>query len=119
MLWEMPHATKACKAKALRDGEEYFYIFLLGTREDWRGRGLCSAMVRHYQSVATKVQAPIYMEAATEYCWRLYQRLEFETVGEIVLGEGKAKADGSECVGGPGFKLWGMIWRPEKVKERA
>ncbi len=116
MLWEMAHATKACKAKALRGGERYFYVFFLGTAEDGRGQGLCSAMVRHYQARAAREQAPIYMEAATEYCWRLYEKLGFETVGVFVLGKGKAAADGEACVGGPGFRLWGMIWRPEKVE---
>ena len=111
----MARETKACKAKALREGEKYIYVYFLGTLEKGRGQGLCSAVVRHYQARATREQAPIYLEAATEYCWRLYEILGFVTMGEMVLGKGKAAADGSACVGGPGFRLWGMIWRPEKV----
>lgn len=89
-------------------------MFFLGTREDGRGRGLCSALVRRYQAMAAREQVPVYMEAATEYSWRLYERLGFVTVDEIVLGEGKAAADGTACLGGPGVRLWGMIWRPGK-----
>lgn len=113
---EMARETKACKAKALREGEKYFYVFFLGTLEEGRGQGLCSAVVRYYQARATEEQAPIYLEAATEYCWRLYERLGFVTMAEMVLGEGKAAADGLACVGGPGVRLWSMIWRPEKLE---
>lgn len=117
MFSEMAHATTACKAKALHGGEKYFYVYFLGTVEDGRGKGLCSEIVRHYQKMAAEQQASIYMEAATEYSWRLYERLGFVTVGEIVLGEGKVGADGEECVGGVGVRLWGMAWRPEGVGE--
>ena len=112
MLWEMSPLTRAMKAKGLQRGEKYYYVFFLGTREDGRGEGLCSAMVRHYQAIAAREQVPIYMEAATEYSWGLYKTLGFATVDEIVLGRGKAGADGTQCAGGPGFKLWGMVWRP-------
>ena len=116
MLSEMAHATKPLKAKALSKGEKNFYVLFLGTPEHERGKGLCSAMVRCYQARAMREQASIYLEAATEYCWRLYLKLGFVTVGEIVLGEGKAAPDGSNCVGGEGVRLWGMIWRPEGVE---
>lgn len=115
MFWEMAPLTKACKAKALRRDEKYYYVFFLGTREDGRGRGLCSAMVKHYQATAATEQVAIYMEAATEYSWRLYEGLGFVTVDEIVLGKGTAAADGTACAGGPGLTIWGMIWRPEKL----
>ncbi|MCJ1231965.1 hypothetical protein MMC12_008645, partial [Toensbergia leucococca] len=114
MLWEMSPLTSACKAKGLRANEKYYYVFFLGTSREARGRGLCSAMVRHYQSVAASAQLPIWMEAATEYCLRLYLRLGFVVV-KMVLGKGKAAADGNLCEGGPGVKIWGMVWRPESV----
>lgn len=115
MLGEMAPRTKACKKKALREGERYYYVWFLGTREDGRGKGLCSALVRHYQAIAAGERAPVYMEAATEYSRCLYEKLGFVTVEEIVLGEGKAAADGTVCVGGPGVRIWGMIWRPGKL----
>jgi hypothetical protein len=39
MLLEYEPLTDAAKAKALRKGETYFYVFFIGTREDCRGRG--------------------------------------------------------------------------------
>lgn len=53
------------------------------------------------------------MEAATEYCWKLYLKLGFVTVEELRLAEGKADETGRQCVGGKGVTLWAMIWRPE------
>lgn len=108
MVQELLLLTKACKAKCLREDEEYYCVFFLGTQESGRGKGLCSATVKHYQSIAAREQLPIYMEAATEYCWGLYKKLGFVTVDALLLGEGKAAADG------PGVKMWGMIWRPER-----
>lgn len=112
ILYEIPRLTAACKAKAVEKDERYYYIFFLGTAAEGRGQGLCSALVRHYQDLATKEGASIYLEAATQSCRRLYQRLGFVTVDEIVLGGGRAAADGTSCVAGPGVTLWGMIWRP-------
>lgn len=40
---------------------------------------------------------PIYMEAATEYCWGLYKKLGFVTVEDIWLGKERANADGTQC----------------------
>ena len=114
MLRELSPATAAVKAKTLKKGEKYYYVFFLGTREEGRGKGLCSAIVKRYQDLAKRDGVPIYMEAATEYCWGLYKKLGFMTVEEIWLGKGKASADGTQSLGGPGFKIWGMIWRPEQ-----
>lgn len=115
MMLELPRLTKACEAKCLGKDDKHYYIFFLGTEESGRGRGLCSAIVRHYQSIAARERLPIYIEAGTEYCWGLYEKLGFQTVGEVLLGKGKAAADGTPCVNGPGVKIWGMIWRPEEV----
>jgi ribosomal protein S18 acetylase RimI-like enzyme len=117
VLHELPSVTGPCKAKALKRGEKFYYIFFLGTEERGRGKGLCSTLIRHYQAIAAKENFPIYMEAATEYSWNLYKKLGFETVDELPIGKGKAAANGTKLSGGPGFKIWGMIWRPdEKLK---
>jgi len=112
MISELSPLTKACKAKALREDERYYYVFFLGTRKDGRGRGLCSALVRHYQSIAARDRLPIYLEAATQYCLGLYLKLGFVVVDELRLGKGKVDIDGEPCRDGPGFCIWGMIWRP-------
>jgi ribosomal protein S18 acetylase RimI-like enzyme len=113
MIRELPAATKPLKERALQGQKDYYYVFFLGTSKDGRGQGLCSAILRHYQAIATKANLPIYMEAGTEYAWGLYKSLGFITVGEIVVGVGKAAVDGTPCEDGPGVKTWGMIWRPE------
>ena len=112
MIFELTPLNDACKTKALKQDERYYYVFFLGTLKKGRGRGLCSALVRHYQSVAARDNLPIYLEAATEYCLGLYRKLGFVVVGETWLGKGRVDKDGLPCNGGPGFKIWGMIWRP-------
>ena len=39
MLLEYEPQTNAARAKVLKKGEMYFYIFFVGTRDDCRGRG--------------------------------------------------------------------------------
>ena len=113
MIHEQERDSERCKKKALRGEKDYYYVWFLGTSKDGRGQGLCSAIVRHYQSIAAKENLPLYMEAGTEYAWGLYKTLGFITVDEMLVGKGKAAADGSLCRGGPGVKTWSMIWRPE------
>lgn len=113
MMLEIPRHGAEFKSKALVKGERYYYIFFLGTREEGRGKGLCSAVVRKYQDIAKRDGLPLYMEA-TEAGHRLYMKLGFTNVGKAVVGEGKANADGTLGEGGPGFALYGMVWRPEE-----
>lgn len=51
--------------------------------------------------MAAREKVPIYLKSATIYCWRLYKRLGFVTLEDIVLGEGKSAADRKVCAGGP------------------
>lgn len=113
ILWELPIHEKPFHEAALHPGETYFYVFFLGTRPEGRGKGSCSAMVRHYQARAAETNKPIYLEAATAYAWHLYKKLDFQTVGTALIGEGKANLDGTLRKGGPGFRVWGMVWRPD------
>jgi len=69
-------------------------------------------MVKHYQEIARKDGLPLYLEAGTDYSWKLYTKLGFETLHTMLLGEGAYNADGKKEVGGSGIKLRGMIWRP-------
>lgn len=113
MVSDLLPFTKASKAKALSKNERYYYIFFLGTSSEDRGRGYCSQLVRHYHEIAGKLGLPIWWEAGAEHCWKLYKRLGFVTVDEIMVAKGKAGADGNAQVGGEGVRIWGMIWRPE------
>lgn len=112
MFLEYTPLVEACKAKTLRDGEKFFYVFFLGTLEDERGRGLASALVRHHQDIARQAGLPIWLEATTEESVRLYLKLGFVVVGDFMLGVGKAGKDGIRKAGGEGLKIWGMVWRP-------
>ena len=112
MLTEYQPLADASKAKALAGRKDFFYVFFVGTRLDSRGRGLCSAIMKEYQMIASRERLPIWLEATTAKSMRLYKKLGWEIVDEIVLGKGKASADGSQCKDGEGVKLWGMIWRP-------
>jgi ribosomal protein S18 acetylase RimI-like enzyme len=114
MLLEYEPLTARARALALHPHEKYFYVFFVGTRLDCRGRGLASALIRHYQSRATEAQLPIWLEATTAKSRDLYDRLGFEVVEEIVLGQGKVGADGLVVKAkGEGVRVWGMVWRPE------
>lgn len=113
MLSELEPLKHRAKAKVLGKGEKYYYIFFLGTGEEARGKGYCSRIVRGYQEVAAKEGLPIWIEAGTEYCMRLYERLGFVHVEELILGKGKCDKDGKLKAGGEGLTIWGMIWRPE------
>jgi GNAT superfamily N-acetyltransferase len=119
MLVEYTPLADAAKAKGLKGRKQYFYVFFLGTHPDARQKGLASAIMREYQARAAKEGVPLWLEATTAYSMRLYERLGFRIVDEMVLGKGKVDADGLECKGGEGVKIWGMIWEAEEVKEAA
>jgi GNAT superfamily N-acetyltransferase len=91
-------------------------LFLIATRDDARGRGLSSAVIRRLLERAAKEDAPVWLEATTEASARLYAKLGFKSVGKFVLGEGVAAADGSTEQGGAGVPVDCMVWRPGKEK---
>lgn len=114
MLLEYEPQTEAMKAKALRKGEKYYYVFFIGTRENAQSQGLASELIRYHQDVVRKSGLPIWLEATTARSRDLYARLGFEVVDDVVLGKGKVGPDGKAREGGEGVPVWGMIWRPEK-----
>ena len=129
MLNEFEPRSKSVQAKCFPKGEKYYYVFFIGTRKDSRGKGrppdfderntslcssgLSSSLIRHYQTIAASKGLPIWLEATTPYSQKLYAGLGFETIDEIVLGKGKAAADGITMKGGEGVRIWGMVWRPK------
>ena len=48
MLSEFEPLSEAAKAKGLRKGEKYYYLFFVGTKEESRGKGkgICLNMLR-------------------------------------------------------------------------
>lgn len=104
------------KTKALSGEKKFYYVFFIGTAEESRGKGLCSAIMRGYQDLATRDNIPVCLEATTEKSMLIYKKLGWETVEEVLLGEGKANADGLPCAGGEGVRVRSMIWKPENYK---
>jgi ribosomal protein S18 acetylase RimI-like enzyme len=105
------------KAKTFAEGEDHYYIFFLGTHSSARGRGLCSKIIKYYQSIAQQKGKPIWIEAATQYCAKLYERHGFVITQTIILGKGMADKNREFKEGGEGFKILGMVWRPTARQE--
>ncbi|KAF4555211.1 Hypothetical protein D9617_3g022830 [Elsinoe fawcettii] len=116
MLWEYEPKTAAARAKALGSVKSYYYVFFVATRDDSRGNGLSSALLQEAQRMATLEGLPVWLEATTEYSSRIYSKLEFKIVETIMLGVGRAAADGKKESGGAGVPVHGMIWWPESAK---
>lgn len=81
---------------AVHPHEPHHYLFLLGTRPEWQGCGIGSALLRPVLERCDRDGVPAYLEATTEDNQRLYRRCGFELIGEIAFP------------GGP--SLWPM-WR--------
>jgi GNAT superfamily N-acetyltransferase len=116
MLREFEPAVKALQRRELGDSTHFYYLFIIATREDARGRGLSSAMVRRLQERAAGEDAPVWLEATSVASARLYAKLGFKSVGMVILGKGVAAADGSKEQGGGGVPVDCMVWRPGKEK---
>lgn len=46
MLGEYGPLADECKRKVLKGEERYYYVFNIGTKEEARGKGLCSEIVK-------------------------------------------------------------------------
>jgi len=120
MLREFEPAVTAMRRQELGDSTNFYYLFLVATRDDARGKGFSSALIRKLQERAAAEDAPVWLEATTEASARLYAKLGFKSVGKVTLGEGVAATDGSAEQGGSGVPVDCMVWRPgkEQVGER-
>jgi GNAT superfamily N-acetyltransferase len=79
--------------------EPHHYLFLLGTRPEWQGRGLGPSLMTPVLQTCDRDRAPAYLEATSERNKQLYLRHGFEVTDEIALP------------GGP--TMWPM-WRSPK-----
>lgn len=113
MFLEWEPMSNASKAKGLAGESRYYYVFFVATKESARGKGFCSAIMRDYQAIASREGVPIWLEATTVKSMRIYQKLGWEVVDELVLGKGKVNADGLPLKGGEGVPVWGMVWWPK------
>jgi ribosomal protein S18 acetylase RimI-like enzyme len=117
-LFEFTSRTDAAKKRALKSSKKYYYLYFIGTRTDRRKMGLCSTLVGELQDIARKDGCPLWLEATTAYSRDIYERLGFEIIEEIVLGQGQVGEDGLRKKGGEGVRVWGMIWRPEDEEKK-
>ena len=113
MLFEFEGSCKAARKAGLRKGEDPYYIFFVGTAAAHQGQGLGGEIVKEVLRRAEGEGKTVWLEATTEGSKRLYTRLGFELVREIVLGEGRVGRDGLVEKGGEGVRVWAMVWRPE------
>ena len=68
--------------------EPHHYLFLVGTRPEWRSLGIGSALMRPVLELCDRDAMPAYLEATSEGNKRLYLRHGFEVTGEIRLPDG-------------------------------
>lgn len=68
--------------------EPHYYLFLLGTRPEWQGRGLGSSLMAPVFEKCDRDRVPAYLEATSERNKQLYLRHGFEVVDEISLPDG-------------------------------
>lgn len=98
-----------------------WYGIIMCTVPGRRHRGLAAKIVMYVQQLARESGHSFWLEAGSPESRRLYLKLGFEDVGDVVLGKGVVGADGLAKKGGEGIKTWAMIWRPNmegKLKER-
>lgn len=68
--------------------EEHEYLFILGTRDAWRGRGLGSALIRSVTARCDRDGVGAYLEATSERNRSLYERHGFEVTEVLHLPDG-------------------------------
>ena len=114
MMLDFEPKTDAMKRKAFGKSKMFWYVFFNATKEDCRGRGLSSTLMRNAQERAAKDGVPLWLEATTFKSTQLYLKLGFNVVDTIVLGKGCFSPDGQKQVGGDGVPVRGMVWWPPK-----
>jgi GNAT superfamily N-acetyltransferase len=68
--------------------DPHFYLFFLGTRREWQGRGIGSALMAPVLERCDREGVPGYLEATSERNKALYLRHGFEVTDEIRLPDG-------------------------------
>jgi hypothetical protein len=113
MIIDFEGSVKSARKAGLRKGEDPYYVFFVGTAAAHQGRGIGGEVVKRVLERAGGEGRTVWLEATTEGSRRLYARLGFEEVREIVLGEGRVGRGGEVEKGGEGVRVWAMVWRPE------
>lgn len=114
---EIPSQVTKFKKQTIPDGK-FYYIFMIATHSDGRGKGMGGRLIREAQRRAQADNMPIWLESSTTGSKRLYEREGFRAVGEIVIGKNIVGADGEAKKDGEGVTMWPMVWWPEKAAEQ-
>jgi GNAT superfamily N-acetyltransferase len=72
----------------IHPNDSYYYLFFLGTRPGWQGRGIGSALMAPVLETCDWVSIPAYLEATSERNKALYLRHGFQVIDEIRLPDG-------------------------------
>ncbi|KAM3478262.1 hypothetical protein MY5147_002300 [Beauveria neobassiana] len=116
-LYEFPREIGPHKSRVLGK-RPFYYVFIVATVPEGRGRGLASTIIKQVLAIAQREQRPAWLEASTEGSKHVYAKLGFKEVGTVVLGKGKCDAKGLPMKGGPGIRLWPMVWEPLKESQQ-
>jgi GNAT superfamily N-acetyltransferase len=123
MLVEFQQAAGQAKKKAFPNGEQYYYLFIVGTDPEHQGKGLCAATIKEHQKVAQEKKLPIWLEASNKGAMTVYTKVGFKAIGgDYVVGKGKCDAKGEKAKGAEavGVEFFPMVWWPEGyVREEA
>ena len=65
--------------------DPHYYLFLLGTRPGWQGRGLGSSLIAPVLEACDRDGVPAYLEATSERNKQLYLRHGFEVTDVLQL----------------------------------
>ncbi len=75
-------------AAAFPQGRTFYYLSLLGTRADSRGKGVGMGLLAELLELADRESQPTYLESTNPGNNRRYERLGFETNGTFETPDG-------------------------------
>jgi len=119
ILVEYPAKAEGVKKSVFLENEQYYYLLIIGTGTQHRGKGLAAAIIKEHQVIAQKEGLPMYLEASNKGAAKVYEKCGFEHVivapdKEFVVGKGECdetgeKANGEHAVG---VRMYPMVWWP-------
>jgi len=80
--------------------EPHYYLSIVGTHDDYRGRGIGEAMLAENLQQVDAEHMPAYLESSNPLNVKRYMRLGFEPIGEIFVPDGLPAVT--------------MMWRPAR-----
>lgn len=108
--------VEAAKATVFARGETYFYVAMIGTGAQHRGKGLARGVLSAVTGRAQAEGKPVWLEASSPGSRGVYLRCGFVDVGEgVVMGRGEVDGRGEAAVGeeAGGVPVFPMVWWPK------